>query len=479
MHLKSIVQMIPVLLITFGITVCFSKEKERPYLSQTSVDTLVQQAYNALNATEEISRAAPSRQDAILQAKKIVQKLKSLAEGDPNKKYILWKTGELESQIYLEENGMLLEKNQKQRKAVNIMIGQFNEELARKRPDFSRLSQLCGEMKAASAAKAGELRLSYDDRRKNIGREVVLSIEQAVERGDFDKAREDLVYCNTYQEFMGVSQTSYSLLAGKVQARVTVESEEKFIRDQINKGYTACNSFALADAHGALVVAQIRLNGIKEALIQRMWDKLFFSCRRLEKTIEQTEDSLVSVAQGLLRDKGVGEASAYVDNALRKAQVSSEKIAKVNFAILEKAVAARKPDTSAIGREIVAVVETPKDTGSPMTDILAVAREKAKNPQDTAARPSMAHLTYTERVRIRNLQLAQEGKRQREERMNKDNRDKANAMLVSVYALLEQGKRKQAVAQFAENQKFLKEYLLAEAYAKLEGMVNSEKERMK
>jgi len=473
MHIKFVVPAVIGIFI-FGMAIsCKAKEKDEPYISQTYIDTLVQQAYNALNATEEISRAALSKEDAIKQAKIIVHKLKGIAESDRNKKYILWKTGELESQIYLEENGMLLEKTQKQQKAVNIMIGQFNEELARKRPDFSRLCQLCDEMKSASAVKAGELRLSYDDRRKNIGREVVSSIDLAVERGDFDKAREDLVYCNTYREFLGVSQTSYSLLAGKVQARVTVESEEKFIRDQINKGYTACNSFALADAHGALVVAQIRLNGIKEALIRRMWDKLFFSCRRLEKTIEQTEDSLVSVAQGLLRDKGVGEASAYADNALRKAQVSSEKIAKVNFAILEKAVAQRKPDTSAISREIVAVVETPKDTGSPMTDILAAAREKAKNPQDTAARPSMAHLTYTERVRIRNLQLAQDGKRQREERLIKENSDKANNMLVSIYALIDQGKGKLAAKEFEQNRQFLKDNLQPNPYAKLESAIHT------
>ena len=170
--------------------ICAAQQKGEAYISQTAIDTLVQKAYYILNSTEEISRAALSKEEAIGQAKKIVQKLKGIAEGDRNKKYILWKTGELESQIYLEENGLLLEKGQKRQKAVNDIISRFNEELAKKRPDFSQLGQLCRQMKPLSASKAKELSASFDDRRKNIGREVVSSIDQAVDRGDFDKARE-------------------------------------------------------------------------------------------------------------------------------------------------------------------------------------------------------------------------------------------------------------------------------------------------
>ena len=226
----------------------------------------------------------------------------------------------------------------------------------------------------------------------------------------------------------------------------------------------------LGDARGALVIAQIRLNGLKDALIKRLWDRLYFSCQRLEKKIEDREDSLASVALTILRDKGVMEASEYVDSTLRKAQLPSDKIAKVNFAILEKAVSRKQVDTSALGREIVSVVETPKDTASPMGDILAAAREKAKNPPDSA-QPSLIHMTYTERVRVRNLQLAREGRQQREEQLARENRDKADRILVEIYALIDGKKSKEATKGFMEQKSFLKENLPEAAYTKLNAAV--------
>ena len=79
--------------LTFGGASVFAAEGPA-YVSQTYIDTLIQQAYYSLNATEEISRAAPQKDAAIVEAKRIVAKLKKIAESDRNRKYILWKVGE-------------------------------------------------------------------------------------------------------------------------------------------------------------------------------------------------------------------------------------------------------------------------------------------------------------------------------------------------------------------------------------------------
>ena len=71
-------------------------------------------------------------EDAISSAKQTAARLKSIARGNPNEKYILWKVGELESQIYLEESGMLLEKNQRRQKQVNDLVGPFNTEIGKR-----------------------------------------------------------------------------------------------------------------------------------------------------------------------------------------------------------------------------------------------------------------------------------------------------------------------------------------------------------
>ena len=81
-------------------------------------------------------------EDAISSAKQIASRLKNLAKGDPNEKYVLWKVGELERQIHLEESGLVLEKSQNRQKLMNDLVGPFNAEIAKRRPYFSVLSEL-------------------------------------------------------------------------------------------------------------------------------------------------------------------------------------------------------------------------------------------------------------------------------------------------------------------------------------------------
>jgi hypothetical protein len=125
--------------------VCFG------YTQQSYIDSLVQTAFYGFNeaAAAPIGREEKQRA-AIRSAKDLARKLRQLAVGDPNEKYILWRENELEGQIYLEENDIQLQGANQNARAVNELIAPFNDGLNRKRPDFRRLRELWERMKAVN-----------------------------------------------------------------------------------------------------------------------------------------------------------------------------------------------------------------------------------------------------------------------------------------------------------------------------------------
>ena len=117
---------------------------------------------------------------ALIDAKKLVKRLRAASKGDPNRKYVLWKTGELENQVLLEEHDILLKKMQTGRQSENDRIDKFNNELAKSRPDFAMLGALCEDMKDLDPKKSREMLRSINQRATMIGREAIAEIEEAL-----------------------------------------------------------------------------------------------------------------------------------------------------------------------------------------------------------------------------------------------------------------------------------------------------------
>lgn len=443
------------------------------YISRTYVDTLIQQAYYKLNAAEEISRAALRKEDAIGEAKSIVRKLKKIAEGDRNKKYILWKAVELESQIYLEEKGLFLEKDRKRRMTANGLLSSFNAELGKSRPDFARLEDIHASMKDLDAVKARDLEFSMRERKEGLSRNIVAFIENDIEKGDFDKAREDLAYCTNNEGYLEISQTLYSTLMAKVKVHVSVENEKEFISVNLSKAENACRQNAFRDARTIMKTIDVRLDAIRGALYQREWDKLYFGNRRIGRAIERKEDSLVSLNLLVLKNQGVGAATEFSDSVLKKLEIAPEKISKVNYTIMETAVARKKKELNSLTKDAHALVDFAQDSGSIMDDLLVAAKTKAKADSIRLAGEGAGRLTSVEKVRLDNMRLAEQGKERREHRRIKENQDKARHLLVEMYALLEKGYRKKAEGEFEDNQVLFRDYLAPEAYKKLDMAVNN------
>jgi hypothetical protein len=451
------------------------------YTSQTFIDTTIQRAYYNLNAATDVSGMGMKMEDAVSSAKQIASRLKTMAKGNPNEKYIMWKVGELESQIYLEENGLLLEKNQKRQKLVNDLVSPFNAEIGKKRPDFSRLAEIHGKALAVDRSKAYEFGVVLDDRKKNLRREVAASLEKALTEGDFDLAWQELVYLKNNMEPLGVSLTQYSMYAAKVQSRVKLDSEREFITGNANtiEALTAKNKFG--EARNALAVLEDRVLGIQDMVMKTEWDRYYFKNKRLRESIEHREDSLIRVNTTILRDAGVVAANEYLDNVVRACGVLREKTAKMEFAILEKAMAGRKLQDTAVVRQLASMPPpTMDDSSSMLSDFMSAAKKKAQEKADSAktAQQGNVRLTHIEEVRLANMRVSMELRKKRENEVKAENTEKANKYMIEIYTLLEKKEVQKAYDEYKDRQTLLARYIPAIEFSALDSMVNAKYEKI-
>jgi hypothetical protein len=447
------------------------------YTSQTFIDTTIQKAYYNLNAATDVSGMGMKMEDAISSAKQIANRLKTIAKGNPNEKYILWKVGELESQIYLEESGLLLEKNQKRQKLVNDLVAPFNAEIGKRRPDFSRLADIHNKALSIDHAKAFDFGTTLEDRKKNVRREAAASLEKAVTEGDFDLAWQELVYLKNNQEPLGISLTQYSIYAAKVQAKIKLDSEREFITGNANTidALIAKNKFS--EARNALGVLEDRVSGIQGLAMKTEWDRYFFRNKRLRESLERKEDSLVRVNTAILRDQGIVAADDYLEGVLKKLGVFHEKIARMELAILEKAMAYRKLQDTAVVKQL-ASISTPatNDSSSLFSDLVGAAKKKAQEKADSAKLAQEGNVRHTsaEELRLANMRVSQELKQKRDEEILKENKMKANKLIIDIYVLLDLKQTQKAYDEYTDHQAFLARHVFTASFVALDSTVNAE-----
>jgi hypothetical protein len=447
-----------------------------PYINQLYIDTTIQRAYYNITAATDVAGMGPKMEQAIAYAKQVISRLKNIARGNPNEKYILWKVGELESQVYLEESGLLLEKQNKKQKLVNDQVTDFNAELGRRRPDFAKLDRICMKANAIDGSTGFYMKQSLASRKKNIAKEAVASLENAIDNGDYDVARIEVVYLRENLDALGISLSEFSMLKAKMLSKVTVESDRAFMVTYARKieEFLAKNSFG--DARPALAVFKDRVDGLKGQVLSKEWDRYFFKNKRLSEALARKEDSLVKVNLAILGTQGITEANAFLDTVVKKLGVAQEKIGKVDLAILERAMANKKLQDTTVIKELASLPQaTPDDSSTLFTDLVSAAKKKAKAKEDSARVEELSHghVTHAEEVRQTNMRLLAEGQKKRSEQMQKENQEKANKQMVEIYTLLEKKDYKKAYEEYTDRQSFLARYIPAPAFTSLDSTVNA------
>jgi len=454
----------------------FASATPAQYINQLYVDTTIQRAYYNLSSATDVAGMGPKMEQAISYAKQVIERLKNIAHGNPNEKYILWKVGELESQVYLEENGLLLEKQNKKQKLVNDLVKDFNAAIARRRPDFASLDRIWQEANAIDGAAGFDMRQSLTSRKKNIAKEAVASLDNAVDNGDYDVARIEVVYLRENLDDLGISLSEFSMLKAKMLAKVTVESDREFMVSYSRKieEFLAKNDFG--EARPALAVFKDRVDGLRGQVMSKEWDRYFFKNKRLSETLQRKEDSLVKANLVILGARGITEANAYLDTVVKRLGVGHEKIGRIDLAILERAMANKKLQDTTVIKELASMPRAiPDDSSTLFVDLVSAAKKKAQARQDSAKAllPSGGHLTQAEELRQKNMRLLAEGQKKRSEELLKDNREKANKQMVEIYTSLEKKDYKKAFEEYTDRQAFLARYIPAPAFSSLDSVVNA------
>ena len=500
---------------------CNAADK-RPYLSKDYVDTIVQQAFYSLSAAMNIPGAEFKQKMAIEEARRTAQKLKAMAAGDPNEKYVLFRVGELEQQLWLEENDLLLQKSREVQKMKNAVIDTFNMELGKKRPEFSNLARLVARIDAMSdPKKAEEMRRSQAQRKTNISRELMYRFEKIFMSGDVDTARREFDYCSRNRASLSIPDASFEKISQKIKMQADAIRKKPVIEAALLRGNESLQKNLFKDAWPSINSARSMLAQVQGYLALSDWNTLDGQCWALLAATVRKEDSLVNVTVLLYNTKGSDPALAYIEKTLKRLGVSQNRVAAASTYVLSRGAELPKRD-SVINREVDALSGGQASTEVTLDGIRERAKQKAKAKADSiraaeetrigmlvlelysllergkaeeafnkfnANLVSLETYVYPDALRTLSSSVTQAYQTWRDEKSDLEemiaavapsttaddlnaSQTKAAGHITQIYAMLEQGKAKEAFSHFKKVRDKLKQYVCKEAFDMVETMVN-------
>lgn len=438
--------------------------KPERYLSQDQIDTSIQRGFYLLNESADMAGVGFKHQRSIQEAKKIVRQLKNRAKGDPNEKYVLWKVGELEAQIYLEESDLVLQAMQKRQLTINELVDKYNTEVGKWRPDFATLYRIHKNMDQVDAGKANELADSYNQRKRAISREAVYFLEKALFEGDVEKARKELGYCLRNQLYLDISQNNYKKLEDRVEGMLHARDEKPLISAGVQSAERLLDTKKITEARKTLDSAQNRLNSIKMHLPQREAISVTSMLKRSFGRLDALEDSLVNVNISILRSQGVDAADKYLQSVLRVLGVSRDKTASVDRMI----ISVNSPEDNSMKNEF-AGLETDDSAGKSevLSDIMLAAKVKAKKKMDSLQAIEDARMWQLQQEQARRDSIAQV-ERAAQEAVIRARQLRADSLAMAIYLLVEKNDMVKAKKIMTDNTVFLGQYMGTDEFSMLE-----------
>jgi hypothetical protein len=439
----------------------------KAYISQTMIDTSIQRAFYILNEATSIAGVGFRQQQAIAEAKAIAKRLRTIASGDKNERYILWKVSELESQIYLEEKDIMLLKMQQGQISINQLVSRYNTEVGKSRPDFASMRRMHVQMGQLDVNQANQMADSYNQRYRAITREVTYALEQALENGELDKAQSELGYCLRNASYLSMGEATYNQLERKVEKLAVARVEKPKIEQELATANASLRKNDLISARDNLTSAEGRYTQINTTLPERESSFLYNDIRRYKNQLSTKEDSLVNVNLNILSKKGINAADEYLRNTLRTLGVSRDKVAFVDKAILD----IKSPDNSGISDEISSisagnedeqeVQDGSSDGNAPPTmldEIMARARKKAQEKTDSLRRIEEAQMRIAMAEQRRQDSIAAV-QRAAELKVFEQKQTIAKNTSMDIYALLEKNQIQGAGNKFQKERPYLLQYL--------------------
>lgn len=439
------------------------------YLGKDYIDTTVQRAIFIINEAADVAGVGFRQKEAIGQAKAISLRLKAEVQGDPNERYALWKIGELDWLIYLEEKDLVLQKVKIRLVTVRQTVADYNKELGKARPDFKTLVRLHAQMGDLDARRANEMAGSIEKRSRIVSREAMVALEKALMCGNLTQSNEEFKYCLRNRQYLALPADKFNRLESRVSACMRSREELPLVRSEAENASALVAKNRLGEARSAAAGAKYRLIDIRSCVPDQAAREIMMRLNQIERLLDHREDSLVCVNITILNTKGVNAANEYLESVLRPAGVSHEKAARVDNAILAVAPSPdSRSENSRVTKVIDAVASSAEESG---TDVFAEMRRKAKIRAQF--RLDSIQIEEAERARIVQWRLDSidaQARKEAEHEFQK-NQEAAKAMASDIYALIQKDKAKAAHGLFIKQQPSLFQYLPPDAFAMLEATV--------
>jgi hypothetical protein len=439
------------------------------YIGKDYIDTTVQRAIFIINDAANAGGVGFRYKEAIMQAKAIAKQLKAEVKGDPNERYALWKVGELEWLIYLEEKDIVLQKVKQGQASVQQLINAFNTEVSRTRPDFKELMRLRVQMAELDERRVREMDALIGRRSDRVSREAVVAIEKALMCGSMAEAEQEFRYCLRNRQHLGITPDKFDRLESQVSACQRSREEMPFIRSCADSAGALVKSNRLGEARNAASGARNRLIDIRSCAPAKETGECMAIINCCERDLGRREDSLVRVNLDLLQAKGAEAANQFLDRVLRKAGVCHEKIARVDQAVLAAAPSQVSSSESRKASKVVDDVAAAADGGT--ADVFTEMRKKAKIRAQFKL--DSIEIEKQERARIVQAKLdsiESEAKKASDLEFQK-NHDLAKNIATEIYGAIEKNKAKATLDLFNAKKPFMHQYLAPEAFALLENTV--------
>jgi hypothetical protein len=439
------------------------------YIGKDYIDTTVQSAIFIINDAANTGGVGFRQKEAIMQAKAVAKRLKAEVKGDPNERYALWKVGELEWLVYLEEKDIVLQKVKQGQATVQQLINAFNNEVGKTRPDFKELTRLRAQMAELDARRVREMDALIGRRSDRVSREAVVAIEKALMFGSMTAAEQEFRYCLRNRQYLAIASDKFDRLESQVSACQRSREEMPCIKAEADSAGAFLKADRLGAARGAVSAARNRLIDIRSCAPAKDAGECMTIINCCERDLCRREDSLVRLNLDLLQAKGAEAATQFLDRVLRKAGVCHEKIARVDQAVL----AAAPPQVSVSeSREVSRVVDDVAATAEGGgTDVFAEMRKKAKIRAQFKL--DSIEIEKQERVRVVQARLDSidaEAKKAADLEFQK-NQELAKNIAAEIYGAIEKNKAKATLDLFNAKKPFMHQYLVSEAFALLENTV--------
>lgn len=321
-----------ILIVFLTLSIAFAS-RNNAYLSREAIDTTVQNAFNAFVMASR-DGGGLTQERAIRSARETAANLRKMAETDPNRRYILWRLSELESQISLEEEEVRYRQRYAQVQIINELVVLFNNELLVPRPNFANLQQLYNRMTAIDAGTTNQFADRINQKMRSVSHNLTQDITEAFNRNNYAQAEKEFLYAVENRRFLRVSDADLERWRRRIQIRKDADYLQANIGNRINTVNGIVRDNRLLEARRHVEVLGIDLNGASALLPRNFVASTRMQLNGISANIERTEDSLVQHGQALINARRFEEASVFLRTVLMPAGVNRDRIAGIDRAII-------------------------------------------------------------------------------------------------------------------------------------------------